>query len=146
VQPFYEQALLRFTCTRCGKCCSKKGDYHVYLTSREAERIRRNLKLSYNWFRRRYLRHLKDGGLVLAQGEAGGCIFLDSMGRCRVYRARPAQCSTYPFWPEIVNSKAAWHREALHCEGINRGNVVCVSRIRKAVSACLDVSDQGSSL
>lgn len=141
MRPFFEQEALHFSCTRCGRCCSQTGDYHVYLTPREAERIRGYLQLSRDWFRRHYLRRLEGGELVAATGKAGGCIFLDSRGLCGVYRARPVQCRTYPFWPEIVTSKTAWHREAHRCEGINRGNVVSVARIRKALRANLEEAD-----
>lgn len=83
---------------------------------------------------------LDDAGLVAAD-NAGACIFLDTEGKCGIYAVRPVQCRTYPFWPELVYSEAAWRREAGRCEGINRGNVVSVARVRKAVRACLEVPD-----
>jgi len=49
---------------------------------------------------------------------------LDKNGHCRIYALRPTQCKTYPWWPEIIESKTAWQREARHCEGINRGEPV----------------------
>jgi Fe-S-cluster containining protein len=111
----------------------------------EAEVACKHLGLTWKWFRRHYLRRLEDAGLVAAD-VAGSCVFLDADGQCGIYAVRPVQCSTYPFWPEIVSSEVAWRREARRCEGINRGNVVPVARIRTALSACLDVPDQGSGL
>ena len=138
MQPFYLRQALRFSCTRCGQCCSTAGDYYVYLTDEESERIRAYLQLSHSWFRRRYLLRLEDGEQVLASGPGKRCIFLDAEGQCRVYAVRPVQCRSYPFWPELVGSATAWNREARRCEGINRGNVVARSTIRRYLRDCLE--------
>ena len=134
--PFFETADLHFSCTGCGSCCATAGDYYVFLTSAEAERIRLHLGLSAGWFRRRYLDRLDDGELVLGGSTGEACIFLGEDRRCRIYPVRPLQCSTYPFWPELVTSGQAWRRERRRCEGIGRGAAVPVSRIRRAVRAC----------
>jgi len=138
VQPFFEKYPLRFSCTQCGKCCMTGGDYHVFLTASEAEKIRDYLQLSHAWFRRRYLQRLDDGDLVLASGKGDRCIFLDAGGHCRVYPVRPLQCLTYPFWPELAGNARAWISEARRCEGINQGGVVPVATIRRKVRACLE--------
>lgn len=131
---FYETHALRFECTGCGRCCIGGGDYHVFLSDAAAETIRIHLGLSRRWFRRRYLRRLPDGDQVAAMSADERCIFLGRDNRCRVYAARPVQCRSYPFWPEVINSKTAWQREARRCEGINRGTLVPLSRIRKALA------------
>jgi len=136
VKPFYETQPLHFSCTRCGGCCETPGDYFVFTSVDEAERIRAYRGLSTGWFRRRYLRRLGDGQLVLAAGSHQRCIFLDAERRCSVYPVRPLQCRTYPYWPEIVASGRAWRREGRRCEGIGRGEAVPVGKIRHAVSAC----------
>ncbi len=46
------------------------------------------------------------------------CIFLKDSKLCTIYPVRPVQCSTYPWWPELLTD-AAWHDEATRCEGIN---------------------------
>lgn len=132
---FYTTEPLRFECTQCGRCCTGGGAYHVFLTRREAEAIRGELGLSAAWFRRRYLRRLDTGELTVALRDDGRCGFLDAQGRCRVYAARPTQCRTYPFWPEVLRSKAAWRAEAARCEGIDRGAVVPLARVRAALLA-----------
>jgi hypothetical protein len=138
VQPFFEKQPLRFSCTQCGKCCLTGGDYYVFLTAAEAEAIRHQLRLSRSWFRRRYLARLEEGELVLACGEDDRCVFLDDDGQCQVYAARPLQCRTYPFWPELVGTARAWNSEARRCEGINRGRAIPVVTIRRNINACLD--------
>jgi Fe-S-cluster containining protein len=138
MRPHFEQHPLRFSCTRCGRCCTGGPGYHVYFTRNEAEAVCAHLGLTWKWFRRHYLKRLEDGDLV-AVDNAGACIFLDAGGRCGIYAVRPVQCRTYPFWPELVSNQTAWQREARRCEGINRGDVVSMSRIRKAVRACNDL-------
>ncbi|MBZ0071825.1 MAG: YkgJ family cysteine cluster protein [Thiohalobacteraceae bacterium] len=132
---FFELEPLRFQCTECGRCCSGGGDYHVFLKRGEAEAIRTLLGLSRLWFRRRYLRYLGSGELTIALRRDGRCSFLDARGRCRVYAARPTQCRTYPFWPEVLRSRGAWRAEATRCEGIDRGTVVPLAQVRAALLA-----------
>ena len=56
-------------------------------------------------------------------GPAGAaCYFLDERGRCRVHAVKPAQCRSYPFWPEILSSAVTWRAEAAACEGIGQGD------------------------
>ena len=136
MQPFYLRQALRFSCTQCGQCCATAGDYYVYLTDEESERIRTHLQLSRNWFRRRYLQRIEDGEQVLASGPDERCIFLNADGKCRVYAVRPVQCRTYPFWPELVGTATAWNREARRCEGISQGRVVARSTIRRSLQDC----------
>jgi Fe-S-cluster containining protein len=136
VKPFFERYPLRFSCTQCGKCCMTGGDYHVFLTASEAQKICSHLQLSRGWFRRRYLRRLEAGELVLASGKGDRCIFLSAEGRCRVYPVRPLQCRTYPFWPELAGNARAWSSEMRRCEGINQGEVVPIATIRQKVKAC----------
>ncbi|MGB5180561.1 MAG: YkgJ family cysteine cluster protein [Gammaproteobacteria bacterium] len=144
MQPFYMQQALRFSCTQCGQCCATAGEYYVYLNDEESERIRAFVHLSRGWFRRRYLQRLDGGDRVLASGPDERCIFLDSEGSCRVYAVRPVQCRTYPFWPELLGSAAAWNREARRCEGINQGRVVARSTIRRALRECIEQQQQGN--
>jgi uncharacterized protein len=127
---YFEQTPLRFRCTGCGQCCSGDPDYYVYITQHESESIRRHLRLSTGWFKRRYLRRSPQGELVINNQGGGRCLFLTQDNRCGIYAVRPLQCRTYPFWPEVVNSKAMWRIEARRCEGIGDGQVVPVSRIR----------------
>lgn len=135
---FYKKFRLRFECTRCGHCCVAGGNYHVFLEPGEAEAIRGHLGLSRSWFRRRYLAWSQGGERVLASREDGRCIFLDAAGHCRVYGARPVQCRTYPFWPELVTRRSAWEKERRRCEGIGRGPVVTVERIETALAQLPD--------
>ena len=67
----------------------------------------------------------------MINNQGGGpCVFLTQDNRCRIYAVRPLQCRTYPFWPEVVESRAVWRGEARRCEGIDQGQVIPVARIR----------------
>lgn len=123
---------LRFRCTGCGACCTGNAEDYVAVTASEQERIRRFLGLSSGWFRRRYLVPLDGEDKGLASAADGRCVFLDAANRCRIYPARPVQCRSYPFWPEIVGSAASWRAEARRCEGIGQGAAVPLRRIEAA--------------
>ena len=113
---------LRFECTECGACCTRRGKYaHVYLNDEEAEGLAEFLELDEPAFRERYTFEDELGWTQIRfRGEH--CPFLDpATNRCRVYPARPAQCSTFPFWREFV-AGGAWTKEVVEiCEGIDRG-------------------------
>ena len=129
---YYQVARLKFECTGCGRCCFGDADSYIQVSDAEAEDIRVQLGVSRAWFRRRYLIRLEDG---LGQGVRidpdGRCSLLGSDMRCRVYAQRPRQCRTYPFWPEVVTTRAAWQREARRCEGIGRGAAVPLADIER---------------
>ena len=106
-------AYLPFDCTSCGKCCKTKGS--VWMSPAETHRAAQFLNLSPDDFVSAYASHtLSDGNQSWIQvkndptGEA--CVFLEN-NQCRIYEARPIQCSTYPFWPNILESEAAWDEE-----------------------------------
>lgn len=127
---------LRFECTGCGGCCTGRGnasvEYYVAITPAEQRDIQKYLGVSLAWFKRRYLMRFEDGEESL-RWEDDRCVFLDGEKRCRIYPVRPMQCRTYPFWPELVKSKFAWRAEARRCEGINRGEIVPLTRVRRAL-------------
>jgi len=110
-------------------------NHEVALTSREAERIRRTLDVSPAWFRKRYLTHSDPDQPGIRLGRDGRCPFLGRNGHCRIYAVRPRQCRTYPWWPELISSRAAWQDEARRCEGMNHGEVVPLERIVRALAA-----------
>lgn len=101
----------------------------VEATRDEQRRIQRFLKISWRWFRRRYVDVYVDGteGLRWAGDRCG---FLDEQLRCRIYSVRPTQCRTYPFWSDVVASPATWKQEAKACEGIGRGAVIPLAEVQ----------------
>jgi Fe-S-cluster containining protein len=73
-------------------------------------------------FEARYVyrtRHL----LRLRKPRYGQCHFLDSRG-CRIHPVKPTQCRLYPFWPDLVENRAAWRQESSLCPGIGQGPLI----------------------
>ena len=133
-RPYYQRARLRFTCTGCGACCTGATDHVVEVDALEAEAIRVALGLSPGWFRRRYLLREPDGSRGIRLGRDGRCPFLGRHNRCRVYAVRPRQCRSYPWWPELVTRRCDWEAEAKRCEGMNRGAVVPLAKIKRTLA------------
>jgi len=132
---FQDRSSLPFECTACGKCCKTKGN--VYMNPEEHEAAAVLLEISKEAFVQQYASHTlieasRDGNehvwLRLADhpsatedeneliDESRGCIFLQEDNTCRIYEARPIQCSTYPFWPNILASRKAWNDEVRQIE------------------------------
>jgi Fe-S-cluster containining protein len=134
-KPYYQRHPLRFQCTGCGACCSGGGGYHVFVARAEAAAICAYLGLSWAWFRRRYLGRAARGARVLRLQRDSRCCFLGADNRCTVYAVRPRQCATYPFWPELVSTRAGWRQEARRCEGMGRGARIPLGRVERMLKA-----------
>jgi Fe-S-cluster containining protein len=132
-KPFYQRQALHFECTRCGVCCTGGADEYVFLEPDDVPVLAAELGLSLPGFRRRYLMRTDEGDLVLRMRDDGACVLLAADGTCRVYRGRPLQCRTYPFWPELVETAKAWQRESRRCEGIGQGARVPLELIEAAL-------------
>jgi len=119
--PWYANGL-RFSCQRCGSCCTGAPGY-VWLQSEEATAIAARLGMESAGFISRYARRV-DGGLSLREEADGRCVLFESGSGCRAYEVRPRQCRTWPFWARIVATRAAWEREAADCPGMGVGELV----------------------
>jgi Fe-S-cluster containining protein len=102
-----------FSCTSCGKCCKTKGS--VWLSPDEISKTSKYLNLDMDTFIANYAhRTLSENELVWMQlkndPEDEACIFLEDT-KCKIYEVRPVQCSTYPFWPNILESEYSWDKE-----------------------------------
>ena len=120
-----EEVRLRFRCTECGKCCAGRGG-RVRVNDRELQDLADATNLSRAEFERSYTRAIveedaagaKKTHLVLKQTpDDRQCIFLNG-SKCSVYKARPTQCRTFPWWPQHLVSDYDWRLAAKDCEGI----------------------------
>ncbi len=69
-------------------------------------------------FAKQYCR-LVEGEISLKEDpETFDCVFLRGK-KCLLYKSRPKQCRTFPFWRENVRTKEDWEETAQRCEGIN---------------------------
>lgn len=97
------------------------------------------MNISETEFYRRYARKV-DGRWSLTEkmsDQGHDCIFLDRQSLpgkaiCGLYEVRPAQCRTWPFWPENLSSKRAWitAKKRTPCPGMDNGKLVPIERIR----------------
>jgi Fe-S-cluster containining protein len=120
---------LRFECTQCGNCCTGASGY-VQFTDDEANAMARDLGIPRAEFDARYTRDTVFGPSLTETRTAFGydCIFLDretapGKALCRVYRSRPAQCRTWPFWKDNLKSPRHWKRATATCPGMNAGTL-----------------------
>ena len=123
---------IQFECQGSGQCCVSHGEYgFVYVTAADRKRMAALRGISTDAFTKQFC--VKEEGLFrLLDGEpvkltpdakaAKPCIFLENK-RCAVYQARPAQCRTWPFWPETMSAKAWTKDVAKFCPGVGKGRV-----------------------
>lgn len=132
---------IRFECTGCGECCRARHGYgFIYVTLEERRKLARHLKISTRSFTMKYCE--KTDGYFHLREPSNDCQFLDGE-RCTVYRARPEQCRTWPFWPENMNKKT-WNTEVKRdCPGIGIGKLYGPEEIEEMLKA--DAMKQGKS-
>ena len=120
---------VRFSCQGCGECCRTRGKYgYVYVSLPERRRLARHLRIPTRAFTRRFCE--KTDGFFHLRSEGKDCVFLAG-NRCRVHRARPEQCKTWPFWPENMTQKV-WSRDVVAgCSGIGQGAHVDAAQIER---------------
>jgi len=122
IEPFYSKGL-HFSCTRCSVCC--RGDPgFVFLSKDDLRRLLKRLSLDFKQFFRKYCTLVDSGtgmALSLRENLAFDCIFWGDTG-CSVYEDRPVQCSSYPFWSSILESRSSWEDEYVSCPGMGAGD------------------------
>lgn len=129
---FYKNGL-KFECQGSGKCCTSHGEYgFVFLTLNDRQRIAKHLKISTLQFTKSYCQ--KNKGLFHLREDLGNpdCLFLKNK-RCSIYSARPTQCRTWPFWPEVLNAKT-WSKDvASFCPGVGKGPLHSKEKIHQTM-------------
>ncbi len=125
---------LRFGCTRCGNCCRGPDPGWVWMDEGEIERLAAFLELDLDAFGSKYLRRVGERLSLVEQPITNDCVFWDEMDGCTVYEARPAQCRTFPFWPENVASPSDWEQVGASCPGQGIGPKHDRAAIEKALA------------
>ena len=120
---------LRFECSQCGNCCTGAPGY-VHYTDTEADAMAADLGIDRADFDSQFTHRSPDGPSLTEQKTEFGydCVFLDRETRpgkalCRVYRSRPAQCRTWPFWRDNLKSRNHWRSASRTCPGMNTGTL-----------------------
>ena len=119
---FYENGL-NFKCQQCSRCCRFEGGV-VRLSQNDLNRLCSWAELTPDQFKKVYCRYETSAEgityLVLKCLQNGDCIFWEN--GCQCYPARPTQCSTYPFWIQLLQTKETWAKESHNCPGIGQGS------------------------
>jgi len=127
---FYENGL-RFQCQRCSGCCRGEPGY-VFLHDEDIDRLSGRLGTDRETFLEGRCR-VVDMGIErlysLKEKKNNDCEFWDA--GCSLYLDRPVQCSSYPFWAQIVESEASWQAEAGVCPGIGKGRLFSKAEIEE---------------
>jgi Fe-S-cluster containining protein len=129
----YEKGI-KFECQGSSNCCVSRGSYgFVYLSKKDINKFSKFFKLKTKDFINLYC-DKSNGFIHLKETKANGdCQFLINK-RCSVYKARPTQCRTWPFWSNNMNVKI-WNKEiSKFCPGIGRGKLISKINIDKKIT------------
>ena len=125
---------MRFQCQGSSNCCISRGSYgFVYLSKKDILRLSKYTDLSIKDFIKLYCE--KTYGFVhfKERRKNSECQFLEKK-RCSIYKARPTQCRSWPFWSENMKTKI-WNEEIQSfCPGIGKGKIIQQSQIEKNIN------------
>lgn len=115
---------LKFSCKGSGKCCTSRGDYgFVYMSLVDRQNMAKHFGLKTTEFTIKYCDNIEGVFYLKNHADEPDCIFLTD-NKCEVYKARPTQCATWPFWPENLKSKRNWQKEVVgYCPGADQGKL-----------------------
>ena len=120
---------LKFKCTGCGDCCTGAAGY-VWVNQEEIAKLASLLKQSVDEFEDIYIRKIGIRKSLKELPVSFDCVFLDSETRkCQVYKARPRQCRTWPFWDSNLKSAEDWERTCQVCPGSGTGKLYSLGEI-----------------
>jgi len=105
-----------FSCQRSGNCC-RVGTGHVWIEEKDLPRYADLTGTSVEAFVGLNVVQVGER-LSLRERADGRCILLDGHNRCLIYEQRPAQCRSFPYWPELLSDPIALKRAAQYCPGI----------------------------
>lgn len=127
-QPWYQDGL-RFTCTRCGHCCTGAPGF-VWVNDEEIAAIAafrgEPVEQTFALFTRPERRQRS-----LRERPNGDCIFFDRAQGCTIYPVRPRQCRTWPFWESNLATPEDWRETCERCPGSGQGELIPVEEITR---------------
>ena len=132
---WFEEKGLQFSCTQCGNCCSGPPGF-VWFSDDEATTMAIGLGMTRERFLETYARKLRGRWSLIEVNRNGvfDCVFLkrDDQGKalCSIYKTRPQQCKTWPFWPELLTSPKAWKEASRRCPGMDTGTLYPAEKIK----------------
>jgi Fe-S-cluster containining protein len=131
----------KFSCQKCGKCCTGKGEGQIFIYKPDVERLFKHFKCNsesektvfarehFDTTSQKFVLKEKDSKhrkyyhfdtlVIKVIGDAENCSFLENGNVCKIYDARPFQCVAYPLWRILVTNQRNWNENAQKCKGIN---------------------------
>jgi Fe-S-cluster containining protein len=116
----------------------------VWFTREEGEAMATAIDMGLEAFLRSFARRIGERWSLTERAGPRGmdCALLDRESQpgkalCRVYRSRPAQCRSWPFWQRNLVSRDAWSRaaETAPCPGMGRGHLFTPESILERLRA-----------
>ena len=126
---------IRFKCQGSGNCCVSRGSYgFVYLSNKDILKLAKHFNINKMDFIKKYCTKT-DGFTHLNEFKQnkGNCIFLKNK-KCTVYKNRPTQCRTWPFWNENMKNKTWNTNVEKYCPGVGAGTLISYERIKNILS------------
>lgn len=140
--------VLRFSCTKCGKCCSDSKTF-LNITYQDVLRLHKGLKLSLKELMevigfytfsdvniKEFMSQMvytpietekKLAYIGLLKKENSRCVFLDQENQCSIYAHRPSICRSFPFTflmsedeKKITNTIGYTRKGIEYCPGIKK--------------------------
>jgi Fe-S-cluster containining protein len=119
---------LRFQCQPgCTACCEQKG--FVNVNQADIERAAQFLSITPREFEKKYVYRTRHR-MRLRVPRGKNCHFLHE-GGCSIHPAKPTQCRTFPFWPELIQVWSEWRKASRYCPGIGTGPLVQLETARR---------------
>lgn len=122
---------VRFQCQGSGNCCLSRGEYgFVFLTKEDRQRFADYFNESLSTWTRKNCDRTQGFWHLKEDPKREECMYLKGKS-CGVYEARPTQCRTWPFWPEVMNAKT-WAKEVkTFCPGVGKGPMIPLEEIQR---------------
>jgi uncharacterized protein len=112
----------------CILCCAIPG--MVFVRDDEIGGMAEFFGISAEEFTKKYLQRHWGDVYNLNFPDSEPCMFLSEDG-CSIYKVRPVQCRTFPFWPEYMSNARSWKDIKKMCPGIGRGRSYPIEEILK---------------
>lgn len=128
-QPWFKDGL-QFTCTQCGDCCTGAPGV-VWVNEEEIADIAKELDKPVGEIRLFHTRLVR-GRVSLVEHQNGDCTFFNPETRgCGVYKSRPTQCRTWPFWQSNIESEGKWKQVCEDCPGAGQGAFFSLDEVKE---------------
>lgn len=112
---------MRFSCVSgCRKCCEIPG--LVFVHKSEIRRIAAFLGKTSKEFKQNSLKLYWGDVYYLDYPESEPCMFVSDEG-CAIYKVRPLQCASFPFWPDNMRDRKIWNSLKKICPGMEKGEL-----------------------